>query len=1020
VSSLLLSPAASGKIAHLIHCIRQVKAANPLSPVLVIVPNQLQAAAFRRRLAEAGGALGIDVLTFYMLYAEILARAGQPVPALLDPLQIRLLRAIVDDLCERGMMQYYVPLRKRPGFILALRNVIQELKRARVFPEDFALAVQELGPHLTELGMVYTAYQDWLRREDWADLEGRGWLAALALEQNAALAADLRLLAVTGFDEFNPTQLSVLARLASRAQETLISLTGSEVAPQRLAHRRFQRARQSLAEQLDLQVETLAPVALLAPAIAHLETNLFEKRQTEIADQQSVELLEAQTRAAEARAALRWVKARIVRDGLALTDVAVFARDPDAYRPFLEETAAEFGMPLRIVSGLPLAQNPAVVALLSLLALPVKDWPRRPCVESWRSSYFDWADLDIQLADAVALDAISRQGRVSAGYPQWHEAFDLLEQQKAPENFDEVWFSLGGESDSKGMVVPLRRKFEAFYTRLTPPAGGTVREYISFIEDLIGDDPVLASRSGLPRDGKEGRGTGIIAMARANPATAGRDVAALRSFKDVLRGLALADVALKTPARDYPAFYDELLGAVEASTYTSAAETGILVASVMEARGLSFRAVALLGLSEGEFPRREREDTFLNESDRQKLRDCGIPLQSRLLGDEATFFYQAITRGRERLLLSRPYLADDGQLWEASPYWNQAHRLLGRPVIRRIRAEDVVSVSDAASGVEWSPDPFSLQRGCTVLQTRMSRSAASPYEGELPELAQALVARYSASFGWSASKLEAYGTCPFYFYVAYALDLEARTPSDEGYDVRILGSMLHKILEDTYAQAQDPTNVEDCISCMEITSRQVFAAAPADYGFRPTQLWAQQQDELSRALRQTVVALAEASQGYTPRFFEEKFGMGKPSLILKTDVGDIRLHGFIDRLDVAPDGHLRVIDYKSSGAAINPKHLSEGIRLQLPLYALAASKALGLGEIADGFYWHIQQAEASSLKLNKYPGGVSAACDTAISHVARHLANIRSGKFQPEPPAEGCPAYCPAVKFCWRYQSKGF
>ncbi|MBU4209046.1 MAG: PD-(D/E)XK nuclease family protein [Proteobacteria bacterium] len=75
--------------------------------------------------------------------------------------------------------------------------------------------------------------------------------------------------------------------------------------------------------------------------------------------------------------------------------------------------------------------------------------------------------------------------------------------------------------------------------------------------------------------------------------------------------------------------------------------------------------------------------------------------------------------------------------------------------------------------------------------------------------------------------------------------------------------------------------------------------------------------------------------------------------------------------------------------------------------------------ISGGFYWHIQQAKPSSLKLEKYEGGAQAAFDTAVSHIGNHVTRIRAGHFEPKPPAEGCPSYCPAVGFCWRYK-KGY
>ncbi|MBV5347562.1 PD-(D/E)XK nuclease family protein, partial [bacterium] len=232
-----------------------------------------------------------------------------------------------------------------------------------------------------------------------------------------------------------------------------------------------------------------------------------------------------------------------------------------------------------------------------------------------------------------------------------------------------------------------------------------------------------------------------------------------------------------------------------------------------------------------------------------------------------------------------------------------------------------------------------------------------------------------------------------------------REEAEEGFDVRMLGSMLHKILEEHYRGRP-----------LHETAQKVFADAPTEYGFRPTALWTQQQAELLRVLEKTVEALNEASRGFTPHTMEVRFGMGKPSLVLKTSAGDVRLHGYIDRLDSAPDGTLRVIDYKAGSTAISASHLKEGRRLQLPIYAMAARDALGLGEVSSGFYWHIQKAEASSLKLEKFEGGVDAAFAIAVAHIGKHVTGIRAGHFEPKAPDEGCPSYCPAVNFCWRYK----
>jgi inactivated superfamily I helicase len=156
----------------------------------------------------------------------------------------------------------------------------------------------------------------------------------------------------------------------------------------------------------------------------------------------------------------------------------------------------------------------------------------------------------------------------------------------------------------------------------------------------------------------------------------------------------------------------------------------VFVASVLDGRGLSFEAVALMGLSEGEFPKQEREDILLRESDR-----AALGLETKLHGDEATLFYQAVTRGRQKLLLTRPYLAEDGQAWVVSPFWAEINRLVGDQPTVKVRGDvRLVDSAEAASNVEWveSAQDFDIhiKNGIEVLKARMNPKAEGIYEGE--------------------------------------------------------------------------------------------------------------------------------------------------------------------------------------------------------------------------------------------------------------------------------------------------
>jgi len=305
-----------------------------------------------------------------------------------------------------------------------------------------------------------------------------------------------------------------------------------------------------------------------------------------------------------------------------------------------------------------------------------------------------------------------------------------------------------------------------------------------------------------------------------------------------------------------------------------------------------------------------------------------------------------------------------------------------------------------------------LEYGAAVLRARMVGQASGPFEGDLSSLAAELGTRFHADFVWSASRLESYGTCPMDFWTGVALGLEPREPVEEGYNVRAFGSMVHAILERVYQRAGDPADVEAVLAALPDAAREVFDSAPRDYGFRPTRLWQHQRVEIEQTIRKTIAALADESPDYAPRFYEQAFGFkGQPVL----DADGVKLHGFIDRVDMTPDGRLRVMDYKTGSTPISARDLAEGRRLQLPLYALAARDALRLGQVDAGFYWHVGSAKPSGLKLESFEGGIEKAIELAVAHTQRYVEAIRAGRFEPHVPPGGCPSYCPATTWCWRY-----
>jgi ATP-dependent helicase/DNAse subunit B len=1013
-ASLVIGPAASGKTQACVEAIRGLAVKDAIAPVWALLPDRAQSVAFRTRLAAAGGAIGARVETMDALVEEILMRAGEPRPRANKLVARRLIGQLLTDMARRGALEHYGPIADSIGLTRSLQARIEELTRAAVKPDDLAHFAQTQGnAGLSDIARVFAEYQERLASYGWDDAGGPVAKAAGHLEQDPDLLADIRLIVLDGFEGYQRTQLALLAALAGAA-DLMITLTG-DTHRERLAFTRFEATRRDLIEhvpglrQIDVEGAVPLPTALRA-----LERRVFEPWDAvEVSDR--VSFLRTRSRQQEIREALRWLKARIVRDGCSPTDCALLLSDPEQDVVVARETAREFGMPIRFRHGLPLLKAPAVVALLDLLDSSRLDWPRRLTLEAVRAPYMNLEPFGLNSKDAISLEAASYWGQVVSGVEQWEDALSRLARRSETDEGEEMAISgaaLPPPATSEQLLAGVR----SLVDRLAPPAAQSVHEWVRWLEDLLDD---LAFFDALQ--------------------TADEQAAFLR-LREVLRALVLAELAVGEDRKDFSEFLSDLRSSIESARYQPRLDwrqAAVQVMATDSAAGLRFEAVAVVGLSEGQLPKVERADPFLDESVRH-----AVGLEPRLGRQQSGTFYHAISRANAYLLLTRATLADDGESWHPSPYWTAALAVFGledeqvdsvrpgepRPLSEACSPQEVSFLAVRRLSLPASCEPVAhrldpLRRSRVVLAARSQSKAAGPFEGDLGTESEILSEIFSERRVWSPSRLESYTSCPHLFYVAQLLGVESLEPPTLGPDPRQLGSLLHAVLEQAYKTAEDSTDVDSVLTRLREIAGEALAAAPAAYGFRPSPLWDIESHQFALALERTVEALAEEGTGWRPFAFEQRFGLdGRQPLVIETAQGQVQVRGIVDRLD-RRDSELRVIDYKTGSSHLSAGDLIDGRRLQLPLYALAAERALELGEVVDGFYWAILSARRGSLRLASFRdpsaasdmSGPAAAYQRLISHLERFLAGGRQGAFSPVPPAGGCPTYCPAAGWCWRY-----
>jgi ATP-dependent helicase/nuclease subunit B len=1082
--------------------------------LVIVPSHAQLAAFRERLGASAPVILGVTLTDFHTLYRDLLDAAGTQVTLLSHPARYRLLRAIVRQLAATNQLAYFAPIAEKPGFIHAVADLIAELKENLVSPRRFANldlgqigadefaatpgavrpsgpsplptqvgmavacrdlqspqpaeqigtnefaatpgAVRPSGPSPlpTQVGMavacrdlqspqrdlttIYTAYQNLLREHHLADREGMGWLALDALRADSHLHAHLAYIAVDGFDEFTPTQRALLDELAARVPQLDVTLTYQA---DRRAHTRLVR---TLATFGDVPCEKLAPLAPpRAAPLEHLERYLFESNAPRVAAGAAVTLVAAPDRAREVRAIARAVK-RLLLDGTPPQAIGVLFRRLEPYQTLVREIFAEFAIPFHIEQGMTLLSNPLIAALVNLLTLSANDFPWRDTRDALHSPYFFWRDLN---HDAVTrIEQIAREAIVVKGRAQWLAAFV---QPTTPWRADEPDTRLVTQLDAATLAT-LREQLARWFDRITPPERATAREYVAWIEQLVGPDPRAEEwqRQHFPEQfNTDTSSLRVIERARQGdtPDIVARDLGALTEWTNLLRGILDAAEILNEGELTWRDFLADLRDALEATTYAAAptSDGRVVISSVLQTRGVPKEYIFLGGLIESEFPLRPPEDPLLTAEERDALRAAGVSLACEW-HDETTLFYEAVTLARKRLTLTYATYDDDANPLYPSPYLDAVKAILTDIPQMTLSLNEVPTIVHAASRLELgvaltralaqgdasaraleaqlqhASPAWQHSRLAREIQARREAAIRDEYNGVIrdEELRAEFAHKFGENYLWSASQFNEWGACGFRFFARRLLQLQEITDPQEGLDVLTLGALYHEILAETYREFQarhlvvTPSTLDEAQRILQTTAERLLADAPSRLAFRPTAWWQSERDEIMRHLLRLLAVEAEryGDDAPVPFAFEVPFGFaGKPALRLELPIGTIRLIGKIDRMDRTGAGVV-LIDYKTGSTPISAREVLEGRNLQLPIYVLAAQAHKH--RVADAFFLHIHSAKTSGelSKVDRHEW-----LNAAKEHINRYVMLARAGEFAVAPTQfenGRCQAHCEFASLC--------
>lgn len=931
----------------------------------VVCPSRRMADGLQRLAVLDNGLslLGVRFHTFYSLALEVLEDAAGPARAVVGD------GLFHDKLVDRLLLARNGGRRPSRGLAAAYRASLRDLVDAGVEPsrlrQDVDAFLGEPGDR-ERLASLLDLQEDYVRVLGEAGIlapSGLARSAAAALEEGRSRALErYEEVLYYGFYDLTGVQADFFRAVCSAVPATVYF-------PYLRSHPAFRFAERFY----QLQLHTGGPPPTHLPvasdgALGSIPDCLFVPgKRADLPGAGAFRLINASGAGDEAWKVAKEILALRGRKNAPVSygDIGIVARTLEPYGSALPQVLRDNGIPFVWGGGETLLRHPIAKACLSLLTLRRRDFPAPVLLDILESPYFRKDDFRGASQGEELLRwwkrLILRLG-IHSGWLQWRGKLSAWTRRDCELHPHEVEEGGAGCSVAKEDSAELWRLLEDIRRRLDP-------------DQATGSWKASAERA------KE--------LLRAHFDVGPSDPGLRPWLKtlECLEALGSFDLVFKEPS------WDEFLDAAEEKLRRASLDAvpparGVRVLDAMDARGESFRALFLIGLNEGVFPRLVREDPLLPDSIRSALHSSGgYWIHPKLGGyeEEKMLFAFLAASARERLYCVTQRSDEEGRARVPSAYLRELVRAAGsdlgddsgervpRPVFEKLEALDPALLSPKEASLLASRlgggfveslsgpglDGAALGACLERVEELNRRGEPGPMDGMVGRPGKYLDKLRRR--GLSPSALESLSRCPFQFFASRLLGLgEDDEPSDRGeLSARMRGRLYHLVLQRFYSRL----GADDFLSrgapdawrpFLEEAIEEVFSALGwMELGLYPL-LWEAAKRGIARHLRRFAAwDIQELRRsGFVPAFLERT---------LSGNVGGVLMRGRPDRIDLDASGRgLRVVDYKSSWPSRREPLHRQVLRLktlQPYLYLELARKTPGLegAEPAGAFFYVVEE-----------------------------------------------------------------
>jgi superfamily I DNA/RNA helicase/RecB family exonuclease len=970
---LVLAGPGTGKTTTLVEAVVDRIQRRGLAPdeVLVLTFSRKAAEELRDRItSRLASTVTTPLSSTFHSFCYALVRRFQPADAFTAPLQ--LLSAPEQDvrtrdLLEGSRMSARVPWPRSLDAALRTRGLAEEVRTVLARARELALDpvdLQRLGesagkPEWAAVGAFFEEYLDVLDAQhllDYAELVHRAVLLAEEPEVQAVLRQEFRAVFVDEYQDTDPAQVRLLQAIAGDGRDLVVvgdpdqSIYGFRGADVRGILR--------FPQQFPTSVGQPAPVAPLATTrrfgsrllIASrrvaaglglpgtIEREAFEAFRSPDAagcpyGDGRVEVYTYSSSGAELDHVADLLRRAHLEDGLGWSEMAVLVRSGTRSIPALRRALVASGVPVEVAADeMPLRLEPAVQPLL--LALRVAADPDSLTPEQAQALLTSpLGGLDATQVRRLARD-LRRDDRETFG------------DQRAPRP----------SADLLRDALLDRRMVALHETRAAERAGALAR-LLASTRDLLaeGEPPeqaLWALWSGRPWPR---RLRAQVDQGGAAARTAHRDLDAV---------CALFEMAARSEERSEHRGASNFLAEVEsqqipADTLADRGPRGqaVRLLTAHRSKGLEWRLVVVAGVQEGLWPDVRRRGSLL-QADRLSRSGLTPPVSTAaMLAEERRLFYVAVTRARQRLVVtavSSPDAEGDQPSRLLDDLGVRIEHVSGRPS----RPMSLAGVMGALRQVAGDPKADdALRRAAAARLARLADARVDAADGSSASLVpfaqpdqwwgmraqteSKVPVRGDDALVLSGSTIDGIGKCALRWFLSREAGGATPTTTAIGF-----GNVIH-VLAQRIAEGELEPDVPALLDQLDSIWSQLRFAAP----------WVSKRERAEAEAALSRFVAWHRATGRRLVASEHRF-----SVTLTIAGHPIVLRGAMDRVEVDSDGLVVVVDLKTGKTSLTRDQVAE--HAQLGVYQVAVAHG-AVDEIVDG---HARPGGAELVFLRKDAG----------------------------------------------------